>query len=323
MRHIAVVLLIATFAAVVQAAPPEFKYVPADVVLLMHLDVDGLWQTASAQKVYSELVKDAKLNENMRGLVQVQDVLQQLHFDPRKDLHGITYFAKKAREPGGAVIVVADINRGAQEQLLEKIKKYPEMRTVTHGTHQIFSWKKGDNSPSLAFYRRGAIIVADTINAIEAALDVLDGKSPSLHGGNSPITENILPGTIFLIRGCLLTNGDVPVKSALVQECQSLSFVLGKQQTESFLDANFVATSGKEARLLKIAAKGVHIWLRLLCKDDPQAIKALKKVEIAAVDKVVTVKLRTSPQEMGAIYRQIWKKINQYPDKPQSPQEKK
>lgn len=54
----------------------------------------------------------------------------------------------------------------------------------------------------------------------------------------------------------------------------------------------------------------VRALLRLMCKDDPQAMKALERLEITAADDAVTVELRSPPEEMGALFWPVWDAIH-------------
>ena len=90
-----------------------------------------------------------------------------------------------------------------QQLLLEKAKQAPDHQASTYGKHELHTWlhakgSKHERSMTGTFLQARRPDLRRLGRRSEAALDVLDGKKPSLADKDSPLAAAIPPGTSFV-----------------------------------------------------------------------------------------------------------------------------
>ena len=274
------------FAGTARAEPLDLKQVAADSKWVAHLDFDALHSSAVAKKAIEQIKKNHP--EVEKRLAKFRETWK---LDPSKDLHGITFYGTQLKKETGVAIVHAKVD---QQLVLEKAKLAPEHRVSTYGNHELHTWlhakgSKHERSMTGTFFKPDVLIFGGSTAEVMAALDVLDGKNPSLAGKDSPLTGAVPPGTIFVARVVGLADANLPCKSPLVKQLESLSLALGENQGESFFDAKLTVKQTGVAEQLKAVVEGGRAMAVLMHGDDAEAVKLLNAVKVTAADKALSV----------------------------------
>jgi hypothetical protein len=269
-----------------RAEPLNLNQVAEDSKWVAHLDVDAMRTSSVVQKAHEMIKKNHP--EAVQHLARVREMWK---FNPCTDLHGITICGSQLKRHTGVAIVHAKVD---QQVVLEKAKQAPEHRVSTYGSHELHTWihakgTKMERAMTGTLYKPDVLVFGGSTADVMAALDVLDGKKPSLAGKSSPLAGPVSPGTIFTARAVGLADADLPCKSPLVKQIESLSLAIGENQNESFIESKIAAKQADVAEQLKSVIEGGRAMALLMHGDDAEAAKLLNAVKVTAADKVVSV----------------------------------
>jgi hypothetical protein len=210
----------------------------------------------------------------------VAELREKWDIDLGKDLHGITlYGPKTARHPHVAIVHVS-LNK---ETLLKKLEKMC-VETTKHGAHTIFTWKmhkewKHGHPVSVALYKPDTLVVASSVELVKSALDVLDGKAPSLAGKESPLTTNIPRGAIIFARATNLEKAEAADKFPVFKLLRQFSYAEGQRDDQWFGQFQVVTESPQVAEKVKEAWQGHVAGLWLFFHAQPGVLKLLDKIQ--------------------------------------------
>jgi hypothetical protein len=294
-------------AVTAQAAPIDFKAVPAEAKWLAHVDVDAMRSSMVVQKMYHMAAEKCKDLD-----VHMDKVKEHLGLDPRKDLHGMTLYGPRVGEHRGILIVYADVDRKLLE---EKAQRAPDHKTATYGSYEIHTWMAkhmGKEHPAAgAFFKSNVIVFGPSADGVKLALDVLDGKKSSLDGKESVLTAKVPAGTTVLARAIDLGDAKLPVKSPLVKESQSLSIAMGESEGKSFFHGSLATKSTDVAEQVKKIVEGGLALGRLQHGNDAEATKLIDQVKVKVSDKNVAVDFEASADTVAAKMQQCAKQLHE------------
>jgi len=276
-------------AAVAMAGPLDGKAVSAQAQWVVHLDADAMRSSAMAQKVY-----EAAIEQDRSIPKKMDDALAQFKFDPRKDLHGITVYGPKVGSREAVVLVYADVDRAALE---ERVKQAQDYKAGKHGPHEIHSFKapRENRTVSGAILPK-VVVLAEGEQALGAALDVLDGKSSGL-AKDSPLGAEMPTGALLVLRAAGIGEAELPFKSPLVQQSESLDVAVGEYQGKAFVQAAVRTKTPETAQQLKGLLEGFRAAALLGKEQDPDAKKIVESIKIDASDKTFSIGVRMPVDE--------------------------
>jgi len=273
-------------AASAMAGPLDLKQVSAGAKWVGHVDVDAMRSSIFVQRAYE------KAMGTVPGLGQrLGRVADNFGMDLSRDLHALTAYGTKIGKPEGVLIVDANVD---QNLLLEKAAKAPDHKKSTYRSYELHSWteekgKKNEHKMVGTFYRPALMVFASGVDEIKAALDVLDGKSPSLAGKASPLTVAAPSGTMVLARAVGLADAKLPSKSPLASQLDTLSIAVGEQDAKLSAEAKAVTKSKETAEQLKAIVDGVRSMAEAQHASDADAAKVIKMFKVTAADKALKV----------------------------------
>ena len=269
-------------AATVRAEPVNPKQVPADAKWLAHVDVDAMRASTVVQKAWQkcmEMHKDAAKH--------LEKAREMWGFDLQTDLHGLTFFGKEPGKHTGVLIVYAKLDL---KQLSEKAEKAPDHKVVKYGSYNLHSWThKGPHhagTVSGTSFAGDRLLLASSVEELKAALDVLDGKSPSL-AADSPLAGKLHPGTTLLFRAIGLSTANLPGKCPLAKQMESVRIAVGEQSGQSFFRAKAVMTNAEVVGQVKAIVEGAKALATLHCGSNPQVKKLIDALTVNVNDKTV------------------------------------
>ena len=174
-----------------------------------------------------------------------------LGMDPRSDLYGMTFFGNEIGKHTGTLIVHAKTD---QKRLMGMAQAVPGQSTRKHGDYDVFSFvhKHHHHSQTVAgtFLKSDRLVVSSSVEELQAALGVLEGKSQSLQDG-APLAGNVPSGTTVLFRIAGVAVADLPCKCAVAKKIDSFRFVMGEHNGQSFFRSRTVTTDAEVTNPLK------------------------------------------------------------------------
>jgi hypothetical protein len=289
------------------AAPLDPKQVSADAKWVIHMDVDALKQSTVMQRAYAKEASRWKDIKNRMAAIR-----DQMCMDPTVDLHAVTLYGPKPGRTDGVMIVHAAVD---QKEFVGKVGKAPGYRTMNHGPYTLHSWTQADGPVSSAFFDHNLVLLAKTDADVTAALDVLDGKSPSLAGKSSPLAGAPPSGTILIVRAIGLAGLDIPFKSPLLNQCESFDLVAGEDKGQSFSEAHLATRSAAVAGQVRKIIEGIEATLELQYGSEPAVLGLLKGVRVEIADQTVNIAVRTSADELWKLIEKISSQTAEKPAK--------
>ena len=287
------VVLLFGLTALAQAEPLDLRHVPADVQWVAHLDVDAMRASPVIEKAFQAASEEWP--------DQLEGHMDRLHdefgLDLQNGLHSITVYGKELGEPTGVLIAHVDVNK----DLLEwNMKDAPGYQSNTHGKHTLHSWSDHHGPMTGVFYGPTTLVFGRSVTDVTAALDVLDGKSPSLEKKQSPLAAKLPANAMFVGRAIGVAESTIPSEeSPLVKQTESVCVAFGINGDEVWLDGDLVAKSVEMAPLFKDALDGGRALAILqFGADNPAMAKLLNSFTLNISGKSVTARWRAPADEL-------------------------
>jgi len=287
--------------ATTQAAPPDLKQVPAGAKLLAHVDVDAMRSSVLVQRAYDKVSE--KWPDARQRFDEVTDLVNNLGIELERDLHGLTIYSLEIGKPEAVLLVDAVVDR---KSLLEKADQAPDHEMTKCGDYELHSWtdakgKRHEHPMVGTLSKSNLLIFAPTIDQVKAALDVLDGKTPSLAGKQSPLAASIPEGTMILVRAVGLAGANLPLKSPLVTECDALSVRIGEHDGKVAVEGKLTAKSKETAEKAKAIVDGGKATVELRHSDDADVMKVLKAVKVDLADKTLSIEVSSPVDDVWSL----------------------
>ncbi len=285
------------WASLVQGAPLDLKTVSADASWVVHVDFDACRASTVVQNVCRQWTATHKDAER-----RLAEVRRRWNIDPCQDLHAATFYGKQISREAGVAIVRATLDR---QRLLAKAKELPDHRLSRHGPYDVYTWTVAKGTPrarsmSGAFFQPGVLVFAGQAAEVTATLDVLDGTTPNLAGkhsvakvsasedsasGDSVMTAPVPAGTMVLARAVRLSEANLPWKSPLLTQSDTLSIVWGEDRAVVFFEGRLTVKTDDAAEQMKAIIEGGRAMATIRYGSDPQTMKLLDALKVAKTGK--------------------------------------
>lgn len=287
-------------------APLERASVPADAKWVMHVDLDAARAAQVAGKVYEEWLSHGMAHESLT------DIRETIGMDILEDVRGITFYSTRFEPYGGAVLIRAKVNRPRLMELLEANATHQVQRW---GKHELHTWVQTVESleSTLAgcFYEPNLVVIGRNAEEVEAALAVLDGKTPSLAGSGSPLDRVGTKGTVLqggVISLSELADEELPFVSPIIRHAESAAVDIGEDGGEVFLRLRIGTPSVEIAGRLRDVIVGFRGMTGLERHDDQYVLDALDALTVTSERANVAVDWRMPGVRVMQLIEKEWAK---------------
>lgn len=280
-----------------RAAPLDPRAVDGGATWVAHLDVDAMRESLVVRNAYTEFVEKCPVAQAASPLLDASRAM--LGLDPRQDLQGVTLYGRQLGKEEGVLIVYAKVN---QELLEEKVKRAQGYESSSHGSHTLHTWSyrdpRGERRMTGAFYKDQCVVFSGSKGDVEAALDVLDGKSSGLT--HRVLAAKVPAGTLFLFRAVGIA-GIRGVPNSM-KKIESAALAVGENEGRSFLELHVEANSHQAAEQLGKIAEGLRAAAALEASGDAQVRDLSAGMKILVADKTLSVE-NQAPAEL------VWRHV--------------
>ena len=261
-------LIVGTRAAF--AAPANPKHVATDAKLFVHLDVEAAKQT----EIYGQVL------DAVKAQFPLEDVLAQLKagigVNPLTDITGITVYTTSLKKDSNDAVLIfyARIDAGV---LNNHLANQPEYKETVYGKHTLITWTDENDGKhkSGCFYGDGIVLLSDKLEALQPAVDVLDGSK----SGDSALVKTPEKGA-FLYAAADLSQADDPNVSQLLSNSQAATACAAEVDGNFVLTANLTAKSAEQAAQIKQLLDGLKAMGQLGARQVPTASAMIAKVQV-------------------------------------------
>lgn len=289
--------LVLGWAAAVQAAPLKLEHVSGDARWLAHVDVDGMRSSTAIQGFYNSCVKESP------GVGERLDkIRREWGIDLRKDLHDMTFYGANFAPHHGVLIVCANVDK---EAMLHKARTAPDHNTVKYRGHEIHTWTdhkgtKHAHEAAGTFYKPDVLVFAASLDPLKSALDVLDGKAPSLAGKKSPLAAKAPEGALFVARAVDIDHAHFPHAPRLLKLVKRLDYEEGEHNGTWSGHLAVTAESAPVAEEISAVFRGVMAMLALHFHDQPGVVDLLKKTNFKVQGNTATATIEAPADSVAA-----------------------
>jgi len=306
LRRVSVFIIVVAlaFAGIVRADAFDPKQVPATAKWLVHLDIDALRDTQAGQAIHQKLQNDSHFLEHMGQLKAITGI------GSVEDFHAITLYGAGSDETAAVVVVHAPADR---ERILTMLQNNPGFSNIPYHDHTIYSWTDGPKTQFGAFADPDLAIIGRTQEALQTALDTLDGTGKAIDP-QSTMAGGVQKGVLACIAGrdlaSLKKKGET--QPAPLAHVDSVYISLGEDPTNALLNGLVVAKTPEAAQQLQAIFAGIKGFVTMSAAGDNAdentklAAKALEnlKIEVDGVKVKVTL-----PVDMDVV-RQFIDKVD-------------
>jgi len=298
-----------------RAEPLDLGHVPADAKWLAHIDFDALREASLAQKIH-----DFWISQNPeKHRFQIEQFQKAFGVDPINDIHDVTISGAVFAEGSGVAIVRVG---GEPRRLLQLLSFAPDYQTEEYGKHTLHRWTENKGKPnehtttgcfhSPADAPRTVAVVGRLADEVKAALDVLDGKSPSLGspvaGNASPLKQDVPPGTVLVARAVELAKASLPFKSPFMRKTELLALAGGQYDDEVFVQAKLVAGEPEVADHVRAAIEGLRAVVLLQNSENENLVEVLQAAKVDTAEATVSVEWRMDVDKLLKLLEEDWEK---------------
>ncbi len=253
--------LITAASSVAMADPFDAKIVPADAKWIIHIDVDAVAKSAFWPMV------EQRINGNPNTQAGVQKFEMIAGMTLPHDLHSVTLYGLGFNESEGIVVAKANAN---QQQLLALLQMNPSFNSVTHGEHEIVSWEDKGKTMHGAFFATDRVVISQTQENVEKALDLLDGKGDALKADSvlaQPAGAGVLAG-IASDAVAELAKKPENKNNPVFANITSAWITISEQNQNVTLKGTFGAADPTKAQQLKTSAEGLRALGMMLATNE-------------------------------------------------------
>ncbi len=251
------------------AGPLRRADVAAEPTWVLHINCDALRPTGVGKYLLSEMEKPD---------VEPKFAAFQgfFSFDPRQQLHGMTFYSAGNAPDDGVMIVYANFDPG---RLVALARSARNSEITNYGAHVIYSWLDERTAVGKGKIRFYAAIEGDRIvfgqqpSRVRDALDVLDHAKADLSGSKA-FPELGAEGDANFIEASSqrLELPDSAPTAALFRLSKAMNLQVNETNQVVTATLNFLATNESIAHQAAVAVQGVAALAKIR-KDSPEVGK--------------------------------------------------
>lgn len=291
LRRVSVFIIVAAlaFTGIVRADAFDPKQVPATAKWLVHLDIDALRGTQAGQAIHDKLQNDSHFLQSMSQLKAITGI------GSVEDFHDITLYGADVGEAAAVVVVHAPADR---ERILTMLQNNPGFSNISYHEHAIYSWTDGPKTQFGAFADPDLAIIGRTQEALQTALDTLDGTGKAIDP-QATMASGAKKGVLACIAGrdlaSLKKKGEA--QQAAMANIDSAAICLSEDPTNVILNGTVLAKTPEAAKQLQSILDGIKGFVTLSANSENAdentklAAKALENLKVEVAGAKITAAL--------------------------------
>lgn len=251
--------LIALAATTAIADPFDAKAVPADAKWVLHVDVEALAKSSFWPIIEQKINADANLQAGLQQFEMIASMSLP------QDLHSVTVYGLGFNEPDGVILFRARAN---QQQLTTLLQQNPSFTSIPHGNYEVLSWEDKGKIMHGAFFGTDRVIIGQSQDNVERAIDILDGKGDSFKA-DSVMTQPA--GVIAAVSSdaiAELAKKPDQKNNPILPYISSAAISLAEQDQNVLIKAVFGAPDATKATQLKTSADGLKALGMMLANGE-------------------------------------------------------
>jgi len=327
-------------------------HVPADAKWVMHVDFDALQETALAGKMREKKSDDIEKAE--------QKFQEKFGVDLREGLNGVTAFGSTFEAHTGTMIVLAEYD---MKKVQKEIRSKDKVKSTKIGGHPAFvitrskndhheaqhadrgqrdqarnkspredrTNDRGRSGPRMGQPETMVVVLVDGKQVIlssseelaDQAVALLNGKTKSLQGADSPLTAKVPQGSVFYgaatdLQSISQRDGFFPI----LQQHQRITYAVGENNGEAFKDVTLVANSEQVAGQVKNTIDGLMAFAKLWVGNEERLQQVFTHAQVKQDGDTVKAEYRGDADEVLEAMSALKERAEQWEQKQRKERER-
>jgi hypothetical protein len=196
--------------------------------------------------------------------------------NPLTDITAVTVYNNSFEKDVAAVVIYAKIDT---TQLNNALAQNPDYKETVYGKHLLLGWTdNNDGKPKTGcFYGDGIILMADKVETLKLAVDVIDGAKPA----GSSLVRAQAKG-VFLCAAADLAQTNDPNVSQLLSNSEAATASVAEVDGKLQITVNLTAKAPEQAAQIKKMLDGVAAFGQLATRELPSVAALLNQVSVTA-----------------------------------------
>jgi len=252
------VMAMAFLSAAVRADPLDPKRVPADAKWVIHLDMDATRRSQTWDLLAAKIKQEPE--QILQGKIDTMSTDLGIKFPD--DVHGVTLFGRGFGEQSGAILLDAAMD---QAKITAALQANVAFKKISYNSHDILSWFDKDNNKTMygCFATPSLAVMADSVEQVQAALDVRDGKTASLKPADALATGKGSTILLYLAGDGLEELAKVHPESPMLAQLNSAWVTISQEEGKLVVRAALNAKTSDAAEQIKKMAEGVQSFMAM------------------------------------------------------------
>ena len=295
----ALLLLSAGFA---WAGPMVPKDIGAGAKWFGHVNFEAI----RSMKLVQDLKDKCPVHQQCQAMMG--ELAKKLGMNPLEDVLGATLYSSHYGGDLGVVLVyVKKLDRERMVNLLRE--KHPDYKTSEYGSRLLYNWTLGHHGKNMdmtgTFASDKLIVIGADATQVKTALDVLDGKKPSL-AKDAPLIKDIAKNALFASRGI-----DVPeeyrktTKCPVLHNCKTATAVWVEKGGQITGKYEFATVSEETAKSFKAIVDGLMALGQLRHSGTPAVKKIMDGLKVETKGASFTATFTTSTTDVEAAVKAV------------------
>jgi hypothetical protein len=257
------------------AAPLNQMHVPAKAKWLMHADFEAFQNTQMWQLMSQNI--SAEDQEKIDAIKYI------FGSDPTKDISGITLYGENSEEENAVVMIYGLFDKEKLLGLLAQNEAYAESE---YNDHKLYHWfDEDDNKMKVGMFAADDLIItSQSQDSLQAAADLLAGKTDSLAGNqNAQLAKllEFLEDDAFMV---MVGIGEIPTDDFLEDEVEILensemfTVFAGENNGDIYLNISLTAETLDVAMKIEKVLEGIRAFLQLKHSQETEFMSLLQAV---------------------------------------------
>lgn len=278
----------------IRAETLDLGDVPSGVKMVVHFNADAFRNTAVGKFMMQQIDRwdhDGKMDE----------AVEALGFDPRKDCNAVTMFADTVEEGNGVLLLHGAFNRG---KLMGKLIENDTYRSFAYGTSDVHSWIH-ERRKMYAYMTpdNGVIAMAENKKQLQRTIDTFTGTGKSLAADNSfdlPLPQG---DELMYIGGAGFEQmRGLRAQAAVLKQARSALITTREKEGVMTTEMKLVAEDTETAELMLEAINGLIAFARAGAKKDEDALAFLAPLKSASKGDTVSLSIAHESKKMIALF---------------------
>jgi hypothetical protein len=270
MRRLLACLLCLFLAPVALAEPANANHVAADARWYVHLDVDAAKKTVLFDQLLTAFKAQIPIDEIANTLKT------NIGVNPLTDISGITVYNNSFEKDVAAIVVYAKIDAA---MLNSALANNPDYKETEYKNHMLLGWTDNNDGKHKngCFYRDGIVLMADKIETLKWAVDVMDGTKPA----GSSLVKAPAKGT-FLNAAAELGRSDDPNIAHVLSATEASTASVGETDGKLHVAVHVTTQTPAQALQIKKILEGLAAFGELATRELPAATEVIKQFNVTA-----------------------------------------